>query len=152
MKKIFFCLCTVLFTIILLGCEVKAKYNYLYEQSEITEIQIVEITEYITGDDGFTIPKLKTICVIDDIYDVIHDLSDIDCYSQYTDPLGVSIGSIGFKFQYDNGDYELICANGQARYFAGQKYQNYAGYRYFDDEQFKDLIDKYTELYINTED
>ena len=144
MKKIAYFLPIVLLAVLLSGC--RANYRYLHETSQITEIQIVEITDFVTGDEGLTIPEFRTICTIGDTDALLDDLSDVKCYSYINDPSGVGIGSVGLKLLYDNGDYDLLSASGTARYYAGQRFHNYAGY-YFDIEQFNGLIDKYTVLY-----
>ena len=68
----------------------------------------------------------------------------IDCYYHYTDPTGINENTTVIKVLYNSGEYELIDFGGQSTYTNENQYKHYAGYRYFDEEQFKNLITKYT--------
>lgn len=123
--SVFILIISVLFT----AC--KTNYNFISSTDDITQIEIINVSE----DD---------IIVIKDIEDInmfIKDFNDIDCYIHFTDPI-YTIWGKAIRVHYHNGDMEIITWETQRKNINGKaKY----GYRYFDFDSFKNLIDKYSE-------
>ncbi len=146
MKKIFFgisLLIVVVFT--LSACNVKKTYEFINEESEISTIEIVKLCEYDQEKGEY---KEDLISVVEDHSAFLSDFKKLKCYNHWTDPIGVFENDIVIKITYKNGEYELIHNSGQGkyRYFEDNPsfLQVYAGHRYFDEEQFNDLIEKYS--------
>ena len=138
MKKIF-CFLFMLYLLLLTGCEIKSNYQFLNDTKNIVSIQIVQVT----WDNSTHEFKEHTLSTIDDINMFLDEFCKLDCYSLYTDPLGIDDNSIVIKIIYNNQEYELISSGGRAQYTQKKGFQNYTGYRYFDDEPFQKLIEKY---------
>lgn len=128
-----------LLTVFLVSCETEARYKLIHDPSDICAIEIIEV-----GEENAQGPiQQTTVCVINDITAFMNDFTQLTCYYLYTDPVGIENNSTVIKIIYNNNDYELISASGQARCINGQ-YNNYVGYRYFDKEQYEALISKYS--------
>jgi len=135
-KIIISCFLLILF---LGGCNVKAEYDFLYSVDEISAIEIVQVDE--ESQEGF---QQTMLAEIEDIETFLLEFNKLDCYSNYTDPIGIENGDIVIKVIYSNGDYEMIGCTGQARCEDGT-FDNYVGRRYFEQEEYNNLIDSYTE-------
>ena len=127
----------------------KTEFNFLHEISEIESIQIVIIGE-ITQATGTSskettevyIPEFDVIFNIQDIEPFIDDFSMINC-RRSSPPDSPALGDTGIKIIYKNGDYDIICCHGQGEYRDGFYYAD-SGTVYFDETQFNELINKYT--------
>ena len=146
MKKIIlgiFVLMVVFFT--LSACSGKKAYEFINEESEISTIEIVKLCEYDKEAGEF---REEIISTIEDHSTFLSDFKKIDCYNHWSDPTGVEENDVVIKITYKNGEYELIHHYGQGKYRHFEDnpsfLQVYAGYRYFDEEQFNDLIEKYS--------
>ncbi len=82
----------------------------------------------------------------DQISTFIKDLKNVECNKIYTDPASLFPNAMAFKITYKNGDYEIISDYGSGYYQDGW-YKNTGDYA-FDDEQFNELIEKYTDILI----
>lgn len=123
----------------LFSCRNKDSYDFLHDTSEIESIAIVNIS---VKNDGSITEKEQT--VISDIDSFLDDFLAIDCFVWLSDPIGISeTCKFAIKIIYQNGEYELIDWNGQAEYTANKGFRNYVGYRTFDEQQFRKLIDNY---------
>ena len=71
------------------------------------------------------------ISTVQDHSAFLSDFRDVKCNTFFGDPRGVYEGDIVVKITYDNGEYELIRSLGR-------------GFYSFDQEQFNDLIEKYS--------
>lgn len=118
----------------------KLEYNFLgQESSDISNIQIVELGEF---DDNECIPEQQTLIEeIEDISGFLEKFAKLDCYLNVNNPTRVKDNSVVIKICYNGGYYELIGADGQSTSY----YENNAfdGYRYFNKEQFSQLIEEY---------
>lgn len=140
MKKIIICLpIALVFSILFAACEIQTKYEFLHDSSEISSIEIVEVGE--KNSQGNI--EQNTIYIIENIEVFMRDFAKVDCYILYSDPTGIENNTTVIKVIYNNNDYELIGADGQAQYING-KYDNYVGYRYFDRDQYESLLLKYS--------
>lgn len=126
--------------VFLASCETEARYKFIHDPSDIAAIEIIEVGE--ENSQGSI--DQTTVCVVHDIKAFMNDFTQLTCYYLYTDPVGIEKNSTVIKIIYNNNDYELISASGQARCINGQ-YNNYVGYRYFDQEQYEALISKYSD-------
>jgi hypothetical protein len=117
------------------GCSVKTHYNFMHDVSQINKIQIVEAGSQII--DGEL--EQKIIGEVTDNTVFLDSFSQLECFINTGDPRGIRNGQKAIKIIYCNGDYELIGKEGQGKYRSG-KYKHYAGYRFFDVEQFDELI------------
>ena len=138
MKKIIICL-LIAFLLSFSGCADDVGYNYLNDTDLIKTIQIVQVGEI---DSDGELPQVL-ISEIDNIREFLKDFEEMDCNLIFTDPKGVGTNTIAIKIIYDNSEYELISAEGQAHYTAERLFQYYKGYRSFEKEQFDNLISKY---------
>ena len=115
----------------------KTEFNFLHETSEIESIQIV-----IIGEITQTTDTSDVIFNIREIESFIDDFSKIDC-RRSSPPDSPVLGDTGIKIIYKNGDYDIICCNGQSEYRDGFYYAD-SGTVYFDETQFNELINSYT--------
>ena len=146
MKKIIFIVSVlIILTCVLSACSGKKAYEFINIESEISSIEIIKLCEYDQEKGEY---KEQLISTIQDHETFLSDFNDIDCYNHWTDPTGVFEDDIVVKISYKNGEYELIHHSGQGKYRHFEDnpsfLQVYAGRRYFDEEQFNQLIDKYS--------
>ena len=119
----------------------KIEYNFLDQESAITSIQIVRVYNY---EFEWLLPKNQTvICEIDDIDTFLQKFSKVDCYLNKGTPTKVRPNKNIIKINYEGGHYELIDVNGQTKAYYDDG--AYDGYRYFDKEQFENLISEYVD-------
>lgn len=139
----------------LVGCTslfkslIKTDFEFLYESSEIKTIEIVIIGEVEKIEDTSSTPSVivdkpnfDVVCTVQDIEQFMDDLSEVDC-SMASPPRCPNVGDIGIKIIYNNEEYEIICSLGQAEYRDGFYYSD-CGRHSFDETQFDELINKYT--------
>ena len=145
----------ILLCLSLVGCGflfdaiTKTEFIFLHETSEIKSIQIVIIGEITQTTNASSenpteiyTPKFDVISNIQEIDSFIHDFSAIDC-RRSSPPASPVLGDTGIKIIYKNGDYDIICCNGQSEYRDGFYYAD-SGTVYFDETQFNELINNYT--------
>lgn len=126
------------------SCTRETQYHFLNDVGEIYSVEIVRV-----GDDRQTAtpstPELDIITSISNIDVFLQDFYDLDCRSRFGDPRSINTGDIAIKFQYKNGDYELIAWHGgQSEYIhSRQAYRYYCGCFSFDETQFESLLLKY---------
>ena len=116
----------------------RSEYEFLYDTSEITSVEIVEAyTDY-----SLDCVRVQNLLVkIEDKDDFLKKINEI----YYTDVVfgtyinGIVNSTVAVKVKYSNGDYELfrsaaraVCQNGN--------YDEYAWIGQFDSEQFKEFI------------
>lgn len=110
----------------------------MYDISQINKIQIVEVGYQIVAGEL----EQKIVGEVTDNTAFLDSFSQLECFLNTGDPRGIGGRQKVIKIVYCNGDYELIGKEGQGKYLSGQ-YKHYAGYRFFDDEQFEELIARY---------
>lgn len=115
----------------------KTEFNFLHETSEIESIQIV-----IIGEITQTTDTSDVIFNIRETESFLDDFSKIDC-RRSSPPDSPVLGDTGIKIIYKNGDYDIICCNGQSEYRDGFYYAD-SGTVDFDETQFNELINNYT--------
>ena len=145
-KKIIFAISALMVVVLVLSaCSGKKAYKFINEESEMSTIEIVRLCEYDQEKEEF---KEELISVIENRSDFLSDFKKVECYNHWSDPNGVHEGDVVIKITYKNGEYELINHSGQGKYRHFEDnpsfLQVYAGYRDFDEEQFNDLIKKYS--------
>ena len=124
------------------SCRHKETYAFLNSTDEIVGISVVKIS---FSDKGEVIQT--SVREIKDTKAFLDDLRAVDCYTYYSDPLGISpegTEDTVVKIVYENDEYELINWLGQAEYTCEYGFRYYAGYSVFDEMQFEALIEKYT--------
>ena len=126
--------------LLLTGCPQKVSYEYLGNPKQIISIEIVKCGEI---DSNGKLPQ-TLISKVENTNQFLQDFEKLECSLIFTDPKGLGTNIIAIKFNYPDGEYELISAEGQAHYTVERTFQYYKGYRTFDQEQFNDLISKYT--------
>ncbi len=143
MRKNMLCIYCLLISLFVSGCSKKeVQYNFMYDQSEVSKIEIVIVGE----EDEQGLNRQEVRGEIEDIDLFLDKFNQITCYKHVGDPRGVYVNDRVIKVTYVNGEYELIGRDGQARYTMQRQYVNYVGYRYFDKEEFYDLINYYLEV------
>ena len=128
MKKSIIGFTILVFFVCALSACVKGSYEFLNDESEISTIEIVRLCEYDRENNCF---KEQLISTVQDHSAFLSDFRDVKCNTFFGDPRGVYEGDIVVKITYDNGEYELIRSLGR-------------GFYSFDQEQFNDLIEKYS--------
>ena len=124
------------------SCRHKETYAFLNSTDEIVGISVVKI---FFSNNGEVIQTL--VREIEDTKAFLDDFRAVDCYTHYSDPLGISpegTEDTVIKIIYKNDEYELINWLGQAEYTNEYGFRYYAGYSVFDEMQFEALIEKYT--------
>lgn len=127
----------------------KLEYNFLKSNTEISSIEIVKLGRF---DEDCTVsqpPEQTVVGNVENVSEFLDSFSEMDCYFNAKYPTSVQDNSnaikIHYTFDYTEGDYELyelIDAYGQS-IFGYEQYFAFNGYRYFDENQFSNLIEKY---------
>lgn len=140
MRKLFCTLVILLAAVTLSSCRHAEEYQLLHLTGEISSVSIATVSFDENG--RLSCEDKLTIADVDAF---MHDFRSIECYTYYGDPIGISVEHAGadvIRITYLNGDYELICWNGQAEYAPARGLRNYVGYSTFDQTQFECLIEK----------
>ena len=121
------------------------EYDYYLRKAEINAIEIVELGEL----DQKRTPELKrVICEIKDLEAFLNDFENVNCYLNENFPAIACGNEKAIRITYNNGCYELIGVSGQSKskiddyYYPDGRYPD-GGTRYFDNEQFLNLIESY---------
>ncbi|MBQ2815581.1 MAG: hypothetical protein IJE65_02820 [Clostridia bacterium] len=141
MKKIAFVLEIILMLFCFVSCRHAKTYNLLNPIDKIDSISIVTVS--FNEDSDIVQTEVKKI---EDIRSFLNELSNIDCYTFYGDPRGLTNEGeedTVIKICYKNGEYEMINWSGQANYTIKRGFRFYAGYSIFDEDQFELLLSKY---------
>lgn len=121
------------------GEALKTEYNFLDRESNISSIQIVKVGKY---EFSWRIPEQQTvICEIDDVSEFLQKFKGIDCFLNEGTPTKVDSYEKAIKITYEGGYYELIDCDGQTKSYYDE--HPYDGFRYFDEQQFENLINEY---------
>ena len=129
----------VLFVLLnFVSCRVKTNYDFMHSKDSVVSVEIVLIT--INEVDGLQ-QKVQTIVEEPELF--LNEFSQVKCYVWFSDPIGVKNNVLAVKIIYDNGDYELIQWNGQAKYERERGLRNYTGFRVFDENEFNALLDNF---------
>ena len=125
----------------------KGSYVFLNDESEISTIEIVRLCEYDRENNCF---KEQLISTVEHHSAFLSDFKKIDCKVIRLEPTGVYEGDVGVKITYQNGEYEFINYYGQGKYRHLKNnlsmFDADAGFRFFDEDQFNDLIEKYSRV------
>ncbi len=120
--------------------DIKLEYNFLHRNTRIAEIQIVQLNESLRD---YAIPEEQLVIEeIENIPEFLGKFSKLDCYFNSNLPTRVQDDSIAIKIIYQNEDYELIDAQGQSTLY-DSNFTAFGGFRYFNQEQFSNLIQEY---------
>lgn len=120
---------------------VELEYNFLFSEKDISSVDIVKVGSF---ENSYTIPDEQILIgKCDNIDDFLNKLAKVSCFLNVKKTTRVQDNSTVFKINYKDGSYELIGACGQSR-FPGFS-AVFEGYRYFDEQQFNDLINSYIE-------
>ena len=129
--------CLVIFAT---GCG-KKQYPFMQSVSNIVKIEVIimgEIHDPYTKHEYTLIKALS----LNENNKFIDDLKNIECKRMFGDPQTLTTGHQGFKINYSNGEYEIIAYTAQGEHTNGKYLSN--GYYLFDEEQFNDLLEKYS--------
>ena len=140
MKKVMIVIFVFLLILCCVGCEKKDKYEFLQEVSEIKSIEIVEMGAF---EENAEVAPMSVISVVEKTDTFLSEFLEMNCFSAFGDPQGITEYSKVIKITYNDDEFELIGVGGQAEYTHERQYRNYVGYRYFDEAQFEALISKY---------
>ena len=134
----------LIMTLGLSGCHVREEYKLLHSADEISAVEIVTV---LFDEEG--IADLQVKACISDVKVFMKDFRSVPCYVYFGDPIGLKKNPSGIdviRITYQNGDYELIDYNGQSEYTQERGFDYYAGFNGFDEEQFEELIEKYSSV------
>ena len=141
MKKVVFILEIIVMLFCFVSCRYIKTYSLLNPIDEIESISIVIISFNEQSDIVQT-----EVRKIEDIQVFLNKFSNIDCYTFYGDPRGLTNEGeedTVIKVCYKNGEYEMINWSGQAKYTKKRGFRFYAGYSVFDEDQFEALLSEY---------
>lgn len=134
----------LIMTLGLAGGHVREEYKLLHPADEISAVEIVTV---LFDEEG--IADLQVKACISDVKVFMKDFRLVPCYVYFGDPIGLKKNPSGIdviRITYQNGDYELIDYNGQSEYTQERGFDYYAGFNVFDEEQFEELIEKYSSV------
>lgn len=137
-RTILFLLSIFVSTVIMVSCSFSHNYTYLHSEEMIVGIELVQFE--IDNSDYTTFPSQKNI---EDVDGFLSDFNRLDFYKSSLGPVGIVENSLVIKIVYENGDFELVHYNGQAKYTYELGSSNYCGRGTFEKEQFNALIEKY---------
>lgn len=137
-RTILFLLSIFVSTVIMVSCSFSHNYTYLHSEEMIVGIELVQFE--IDNSDYTTFPSQKNI---EDVDGFLSDFNRLDFYKSSLGPVGIVENSLVIKIVYENGDFELVHYNGQAKYTCELGSSNYCGRGTFEKEQFNALIEKY---------
>lgn len=145
MKKIISFLSFFVTFLFLTSCLSPDEYSFLHDVYEIDNITIVKVG---VDEENGSPPELECIIIIEDEQAFLEEFLALECYRIWNDPSGVYLGEYAIKFEYQNGDYELISEFGQAtysynEYYKEMYYNKYNGWYAFHGEELKTFIMKY---------
>ena len=120
---------------LLSGCN-KTDFPFIQPTRDIVKIELV-IYNY-PSDEITVIKELSN----DEFTSFIRDFKNMDCFLCLGDPETMWT-SEGIKITYKNGDYQIINANSEARYYSEEDKLKREGLYFFNDEEFEALKDKY---------
>ena len=80
MKKIFAITFVLAVMLCSVGCQIRDKYKFLQDVSEIETIKIVTIGEYQEEED---MVSMTPVCIIEDIEAFLTDFLEMNCYNNW---------------------------------------------------------------------
>ena len=151
MKKFILGLIFAIILLTLSGCSYPSAYKGLHPLDEVVSVDIVQVGKRHRDKNNYLVgpPDLTVLAEIEDIDGFLEDFSAMDCtYSFFTEPIEVYPGLIVIKFEYANGDFNLIEAETESTYYAeDNRYSAMTAFYFFDREQFDALLLKYYNQY-----
>lgn len=117
MKRIYSCLIVCLLLFCFSSCILDYSFSYMSGTSNVSDIETIEIVK-VNNSLIYKELKINTLAVIEDKEMFLIDFAEIRWEKVDGTPYAISGGATAFKFQYKNGDYELITAQGIAQYYA----------------------------------
>ncbi len=139
MRKIVICVYMICIMMVTSGCKIKTEYEFINEETRVSAIEIVLVGE----GRPYTPNEQEVLTTINDINEFLSEFKELNCYKHIGDPLGIWPDTIAIKVIYDNGEYELIAAMGQATYTLEEQYRNFNAGKYFEHEQFDQFLSNY---------
>ena len=144
MKKNYSIFCLIVFlSLLFISCSVEEDYQFLCSPEDIISISVVSLSD----ENGEIVQN--ELNVIDNLDAFLNDFQSIHCRGVYGgSPSGVIIENsreVVIKILYSNDEYEFINWRGQAKYTQEKGFRFYAGFYVFDQEEFKALIEKYSQ-------
>ena len=129
----------------LTSCFLFESFELMYDESEISKIQIVKLLEYDESKGEYNIEIISTV---KNNSEFLSEFKSVESHSFIGDPVGVYEGDVVIKFTYKNGEYEMISDSGRGVYRIpenGEPYFSvYAGFYQFDWSDFHTLINEYS--------
>ena len=129
----------------LTSCFLFEPFELMYDESEISKIQIVKLLEY---DETKYEYNIEIISTVKNNSEFLSEFKSVESHSFIGDPAGVYEGDVVIKFTYKNGEYEMINYSGAGAYRIpenGEPYfSNHVGFHMFDSSEFDALINKYS--------
>ncbi len=126
-------------TFIFSSCE-RTEYPFNQATANIVKVEVIKNGELQGLYTEHEVTVIKEVSLKDSEF--IDDFRKIECKRGFGDPSVLTPGDKGFKIIYKNGDYEIITYRAQGRHSSGKYFDT--GYYDFDEEQFNDLIEKYS--------
>ncbi|KAF0092086.1 MAG: hypothetical protein FD141_270 [Fusobacteria bacterium] len=124
---------------ILSSCE-RAEYPFNQNTENIVKVEVILMGELQGLYTEHEVTVIKEVSLKDSKF--LDDFRKIECKRGFGDPTVLTHGDKGFKIIYKNGDYEIITYGAQGRHRSDKYFST--GYYNFDEEQFNDLVEKYS--------
>ena len=134
----------LIMTLGLAGCSYRDSYKLLHHADEIASVEIVTV---LLDEEENIVQQKKA--QVDDVEAFMKDFRLVVCRCHFGGPTGVEKSLSGndvIKITYQNGEYELIDWKGQSEYTPERGFKYYGGVNVFDEEQFEELIEKYSSV------
>ena len=88
----------------LTSCFLFESFELMYDESEISKIQIVKLLEYDESKGEYNIEIISTV---KNNSEFLSEFKSVESHSFIGDPVGVYEGDVVIKFTYKNGEYEI---------------------------------------------
>ena len=129
----------------LTSCFLFESFELMYDESEISKIQIVKLLEYDESKGEYNIEIISTV---KNNSEFLSEFKSLKSHSFIGDPIGVDEGDVVIKITYKNGEYEMINYSGAGAYRIPENgapyFSNHVGFHKFDSSEFDALINKYS--------
>ena len=140
LKRKLVCCFSSLCLLFCMGCK-KHEFYYMQNKEDIESIAIVQV---LTTD--YTQFEIVPLLLIEDQEAFLSDFSKLNWTTVFSYSYEIKDGSIAIKFQYSNGNYELVTNTGMAKYYhAENRYSPISGDHICDEEEYQQLLAKYLE-------
>jgi len=114
---------------------------YRCDIESVETIQIIRIDGLDPEEHRY---KYTVLCDVTDQSSFVERLNALEQSQNKGPPSWFDMGCVAILIMYANGDHDIIHHHAQRFYRTDSKYEGYGtGYRFFDEQQYYDLIERY---------